>query len=55
LLGRSKLFWRPLDLTHFVHSCVGKAHLRTTKPPRCRLALNKMASNRDGGFRSSCP
>ncbi len=48
LLGRSKLFWRPSDLAHFVHSCVGKAHLRTTKPVRCRLALNKMAANRDG-------
>ena len=35
---RSKPFWRPSDLTHFVHNCFGKA----------RLALNKMASNLEG-------
>jgi len=44
---RSKPFWRPKDLTHFVHCRVGKARLRTTKPTLCRLALNKMASNLD--------
>ena len=55
LLGRSKSFWRPSDLAHFVHNCVGKARPRPTKPPRCRLALNKMASNRDDGFKWSCP
>jgi hypothetical protein len=43
--SRSKPFRRPTDLSHFVHCCVGKARLRTTKPPLCRLALNKMASN----------
>jgi hypothetical protein len=36
------------DLIHFVHCRVGKARLRTTKPAPCRLALNKMASNRKG-------
>jgi hypothetical protein len=36
---RSKPFWRPADLTHFVHCRVGK------------LGLNKMASNREGGFK----
>jgi hypothetical protein len=32
-------------LTDFVHCCVGKLGLRTTKPIACRLALNKIASN----------
>ena len=45
---RSMPFWRPPDLTDFVHYCVGKARLRTTKPPLCRLALNKIASNLEG-------
>ena len=44
----SKPFWRPPDLTHFVHCRVGKARLRTAKPAPCRLALNKMASNLEG-------
>lgn len=43
--SRSKPFWRPADLDHFAHCCVGKARLKTTKPALCRLALNKMASN----------
>ena len=42
---RSKPFWRPTDLTHFVHCFVGTLGLRTTKPVACRLALNKMVSN----------
>jgi hypothetical protein len=49
----SKPFWRPSDLTHFVHCYVGKARLRTTKPALCRLALNKMASNLEGVFNKS--
>ena len=51
--SRSKPFWRPSDLTHFVHCIVGKARLRTTKPALCRLTLNKMASNLEGGFNGS--
>jgi hypothetical protein len=50
---RSKPFWRPSDLTHTVHCRVGKARLRTTKPALCRLALNSMASNREGEFNRS--
>jgi hypothetical protein len=50
---RSKPFWRPLDLTHIVHCHVGKLGLRTTKSRACRLALNNMASNREGGFKWS--
>ena len=46
--SRSKPFRRPQDLIHFVHCCVGKARLRTTKPPLCRLTVNKMASNLEG-------
>ncbi|MEY4620605.1 MAG: hypothetical protein RIS65_1777, partial [Pseudomonadota bacterium] len=41
----SKPFWRPSDLTHIVHCCVGKLGLRTTKSGAYRLALNNMASN----------
>jgi hypothetical protein len=52
-VSRSKPFWRPKDLTHFVHCHVGKLGLRTTKPGAYRLALNKMASNREDGFNSS--
>ena len=44
---------RPSDLTHTVHCRVGKARLRTTKPALCRLALNSMASNREGEFKWS--
>jgi hypothetical protein len=40
-------------LTHFVHCHVGKLGLRTTKPGAYRLALNKMASNREGAFKWS--
>ena len=47
-VSRAKPFRRPQDLNHFVHCCVGKARLRTTKPSLCRLALNKIASNLDG-------
>jgi hypothetical protein len=50
---RSKPFWRPSDLTHFVHCHVGKLGLRTTKSCAYRLALNKMASNREGVFNRS--
>ncbi len=50
---RSKPFWRPSDLTHTVHCYVGKLGLRTTKPGAYRLALNKMASNREGIFNRS--
>jgi hypothetical protein len=52
---RSKPFWRPSDLTHFVHCRVGKARLRNTKPGLCRLALNKMALNREGKIKWSWP
>ena len=52
-ISRSKPFWRPSDLTHFVHCRVGKLGLRTTKSGAYRLALNKMASNREGGFKWS--
>jgi hypothetical protein len=52
-VSRSKPFWRPSDLTHTVHCHVGKLGLRTTKPALCRLALNKMASNREGVFKWS--
>ena len=44
---------RPSDLTHFAHCHVGKLGLRTNKPCACRLALNSMASNREGGFKWS--
>ena len=44
-VSRLKPFWRPSDLTHFVHCVVGKFGHRTTMPISCRLALNKMASN----------
>ena len=47
-VSRSKPFWCPSDLTHFVHCYVGKLGLRTTKPGAYRLALNKMASNLEG-------
>jgi hypothetical protein len=43
-------FWRPSDLTHIVHCYVGKLGLRTTKSGAYRLALNNMASNREGAF-----
>ncbi len=49
----SKPFWRPSDLTHIVHCCVSKLGLRTTKSDAYRLALNNMASNRDGAFNRS--
>jgi len=52
-VSRSKPFWRPADLTHFVHCRVGKLGLRTTKSGAHRLALNKMASNHEGGFNRS--
>jgi len=52
-VSRSKPFWRPADLTHFVDCHVGKLGLRTTKSGACRLALNKMAPNREGGFKWS--
>ena len=52
-VSRSQPFWRPSDLTHIVHCCVGKLGLRPTKPSACRLALNNMASNREGGFKWS--
>jgi len=51
--SRAKPFWRPADLTHIVHCCVGKARLRTTKPTLCRLALYNMASNLESGFNRS--
>jgi hypothetical protein len=44
---------RPSDLAHTVHCRVGKLELRTTKSCACRLALNNMASNREGGFKWS--
>jgi len=47
---RSKPFWRPSDLTHTVHCHVGKLGLRITKSCAYRLALNSMASNREGVF-----
>ncbi len=51
--ARSKPFWRPSDLTHFVHCCVDKLGLRTTKSGAYRLALNNMASNREVAFKWS--
>jgi hypothetical protein len=49
----SKPFWRPSDLTHIVHRRVGKLGLRTTKSDAYRLALNNMASNREGALNRS--
>ena len=46
----SKPFWRPSALTHIVHIYVGKLGLRTTKSGAYRLALNNMASNREGAL-----
>ena len=51
--SRSQPFWRPKDLSHIVHCRVGKARLRITKSTLCRLALNNMASNLEGGFNRS--
>jgi hypothetical protein len=52
---RSKPFWRPSDLTHFVHCFVGKLWSQRRPPVKyrhipvtCRLTLSKMASNLDG-------
>ena len=50
---RSKPFWRPKDLAHFAHGVFGKLGLRTTKPCACRIAMNKMASNRESDFKRS--
>jgi hypothetical protein len=41
------------DRSHFAHCCVGKLGHRATMPSACRLALNKMASNLEGGFSRS--
>ncbi len=54
-VSRSKPFWRPQDLTHFVHCLVGKLGHRTTMPSACRLTLNKMASNLDSILNGSAP
>ena len=51
--SRSKPFWRPSDLTHFAHCCVGKLGNidilpSLAAPQKPNWALSKMASNLEG-------